>query len=651
VRRNRRILHGLDIDRIFMHAIPLIVPASIRDLPLGEKLRWPVSVALMPGGEQLVVSRYGDDVWDFWPYLPHENRNDSKKKIQWSIDLGNGTRLTDPENAPLLRSCKDFMWTYFAEPVEGRKRPSMTTVIKLFTRSMLTLVKWMVRRGFTQFRQIDGHSMEYVAHARVGVVVQTAWERLALLERLYLQRKKLIDALQEHPWPFDTSANLSGLSSSPDRYKSKTSIIPDRVFRKLGMMAIDYVENRASRILDVRAQLAACEDKYVYLPEVGHNQRDVTRIAQEHGYSTARAHSRDLFNLKTACYIVIAMFSGIRDSELLSLSMNCIVHGMTRDGVELRWLCGTIYKTGVRQKRWVVPPIVETAVQVMERLSEPLRSLLLEEEQKLIALPARSSAQTKRLQAAHSQKNKLFLAIDRGAGNRIAVACTSSHQLKKFCKRHAIIDDDGQPWQLAPHQFRKTFAYNYAKNQMGDLLYLKEHFGHFGLDMTLLYVDEGTDEYEADTELVTMIAEAKHDRHVEILSNMVESNRPVAAGSAWIGEWRRTIRTAPNKEHLIDELADTLSLTGTGHSWCAGSANGTGCGSRCLFEPDMCVDCNWAIISDEHLPVWMEIARQQETVIACEDIGVPGKVRAQRILAKARETIAKLEGSAANAES
>jgi len=636
-----------------MHARPLIAPASIRDLPLDEKLRWPVSIALTPGGEQLVVSRYGDVVWDFWPYLPHENRNDSQKKIQWSMDLGNGTQLTDPENALLLRSCKDYIWAYFAEPLEGRKRPSMFTVIKQFTRPMTTLVKWMVSRGFTQFRQIDGHAMEYVAHARTGVKMMTAWERLALLEKLYFQREKLADALHEHPWPFDSAASLSGLSSSRDRYKPKTLLIPDKVFRKLGMVAIDYVENQASRILDARDRLAQCDDKYkaVYLPELGGYQRDVTLRAQSLGYSTAREHSRELFNLKTACYIVIAMFSGIRDSELLSISVNCIVHGQVHDGVELKWLCGTIYKTGVRPKKWVVPPIVETAVKVMERSSEPLRSLLSYEEQKLIALPVRSSAQTKRLQAVHTQKDKLFLGIDRCAGNRIAVACTSTDQLKKFCQRHEITDDDGQPWPLASHQFRRTFAYNYAKNQMGDLLYLKEHFGHFGIDMTMLYADAGTDEYEADTDLVRMIAEAKHERHVEILSNIVESDGAVATGSAWVGEWRRTIRTAPNKEHLIEELADTLSLSGTGHSWCAGSAKGTGCGSRCMFEPDMCVDCNWAIISGEHLPVWQEIARQQEIVMACEDIGVPGKVRAQRILSKARETIAKLEGSVGHAES
>lgn len=630
----------------------LVVPTSIRELSPDEKLKWPVSVALMPDGEQMVVSRYCDDVWDFWPYLPHENKSNSDKRINWAFDLGNGTRLTAPENAALLRSCKDFIWSYFAEPIEGRKRPGMTTSVKMANSPMRTFLRWMTSQGYTQFHQIDGRSMEYVAHARLGVKDKTALERLGLLETLYLQREKLADALQIHPWPFNTAANLSGVSSSADRYKPTTPVIPDRIFRKLGKIAIDYIENRAAKILDVRDQLATCDNMRLYLPEIGSSQRQVTLVAQEFGYPTAREHSRDLSNLKTACYVVIGMFSGIRDSEILSLSTNSIVRGCTRDGVELRWLSGTTYKTGIRPKRWVVPPIVETAEKVMERLSAPLRSALLAEEQKLVTLPALSSAQVKQLQTIRNQKDKLFLGIATGPGKQIAVISNQGvgHHLKQFCKRHAITDDDGEVWPLAPHQFRRTFAYNYVKNQMGDLLYLKEHFGHYGLDMTLLYADEGTDGYESDTDLIAMIAETKHRRHVEILSNLVENNRPIANGSMWVGEWRRTIRTAANREQLIEELADTLSLTGTGHSWCAGSAKGTGCGSRCLFEPDMCVDCNWAIISDEHLPVWKEIAHQQESVIKCEDIGVLGKVRAKKILAKARETISKLEGGIHNAE-
>ncbi|HTH60152.1 MAG TPA: hypothetical protein VL689_08335 [Paraburkholderia sp.] len=87
---------------------------------------------MMPGGEQVVVSRYGDDVWDFWPYLPHEDKNNALKRIDWSFDLGDGTKLIDAENAMLLAPCKDFIWSIFPSSPQPRPgsqvRPSVQAV-------------------------------------------------------------------------------------------------------------------------------------------------------------------------------------------------------------------------------------------------------------------------------------------------------------------------------------------------------------------------------------------------------------------------------------------------------------------------------------------------------------------------------------------
>jgi len=57
----------------------------------------------------------------------------------------------------------------------------------------------------------------------------------------------------------------------------------------------------------------------------------------------------------------------------------------------------------------------------------------------------------------------------------------------------------------------------------------------------------------------------------------------------------------------------------------------------------MCVDCSYGMIGPEHLPVWQEIAKQQQEALAMPDMGIPGKARSERILTKAHEVIAKLE--------
>ena len=621
-----------------------LIPRSIVGLTPAEKGVWPVSMAIGPDGKKIVVSRYSDTTWDMWPYIPQENKADCHKVIHWTIRVGDSEYLTDPRHAALLESAKDFVWSLFVFPVEGRVRPKMITVQNLTKDALAFLLRWMVQQGIERFADLQGRTLDYVAAAKTGVSPKSVTKRLFLVEDLWRQRTKIADGLHRHPWPTESVADLSGESSMADRYKPKTPLIPEHVFKQLATFALDYVERRADHILTTRDKIATAggNAKNIYVNRQSMNVATV--VARAEGFELARQHSHELQLLKTACYIVIAMFSGIRASELASLGVGCISRHETADGLDARWLHGTIYKTGHKPKKWLVPAIVEVAVQVMERWSAPLRSRMETEERRLSEIGDSGPSVVKRLHKVRQQKDKLFLAADTKKGNTVNVMSNAANLLAKFCVRLNILGDDGQPWPLAPHQFRRTFAYNYARSVMGDLLYLQHHYDHRSIDMTLLYSDEGTDGYESDTELLEMIAQAKHDRQVEILTGVLDSDASLAAGEQWIGDWRRTIRTAKNKEELIENLSGTLSLTGTGHSWCAGSAKGTSCGSRCMFEPDMCTECNWAIISEEHLPVWHEIAKQQETILACDDIGEPGQALARRILVKAKQTIAKLEG-------
>ena len=52
-----------------------------------EKRERPVSIVLLPDETPLVVSRFGDNVWDFYPYIPQENLRPAQKLIDWNITL------------------------------------------------------------------------------------------------------------------------------------------------------------------------------------------------------------------------------------------------------------------------------------------------------------------------------------------------------------------------------------------------------------------------------------------------------------------------------------------------------------------------------------------------------------------------------------
>lgn len=631
----------------------------IKTVTATEKALLPVSVTVATDGQPLVVSRFGDDVWDLYPYFAQENKRASDKVIDWRIKLPDGCLLTDPVHSALLRSTKDFIWSLFADPVDGRKRPAMKSVrMKLL--DIKQLLRWMVAKGFRRFADLDGHTLEYVIEARrsntkAAVASEaTVAARLLVVEDLFHQRDKLDDALAVHPWPDESAWSLSGRKRGRGYDKPRTAPIPDAVAGRLIEAALDYVHQRAARIIEA---LDAAREAAIRSTAAGDSasvrSKRRAAVARRFGYEDAWALRTEGTKLRTACYIVIDMFSGIRDSEMMSISENCISSGVSKDGsTDILWLHGTIYKTGMRPKKWLVPPLVRDAVDVLTRLTVSLREELHQEELELeqripLSIANKRAQQVKRLDTVRRHKNKLFLSLNTGEkGGRISVLSGKGMgvELKRFCADLRILGDDGRSYPLHAHQFRRTYARFVARAELGDLLTLRDHLGHLSIDMTTLYADGGADDYDVDIELLEMVASEKLDRQNDIMTDYLDSDVPLANGGHWLKEWRDTVRTATNKEELIAEYAGTITLNGTGHSWCIGNAKGTGCGGLCVFEADMCVDCNYGMIGAEYLPVWKGIASQQEEALAMPDLGIPGKARAQRILDKARLVIGRLEG-------
>ena len=636
---------------------------SIKDLTLVEKANLPVSGTIMPDSTPMVVSRYADKIWDFYPYIPQENMCLSNKLIDWRIRLPDGRLLTDPKYADLLMSTKDFIWSLFTDPVEGRKRPLMNTLRKK-AMDIRPLLRWMVSLGVSRFTDLSGQTLDYVPLARLNTTGKpaadaTVADRLLVVEDLYHQRGKLNDALFEHPWPHETAGTLSGLNRGGTYCKPKTEYIPDTVASHFAATAIDYVQNRSVGILEaLKAAGEAANEKAFVGFRRGAQCNASTATARMAGYNGCANLTADCIRLRTACYIVIGMFSGIRDSEMMSIAVNCIAHGTSRDSsTDVLWLHGTLYKTGIRPKKWLVPPIVQEAVGVLVSLTAPQREKLLREKHDLerrigrLSLVTERGKLVKRLDTVRKQKDKLFLSQSRnpkaGEVSVISGSCLNK-DLKQFCIDLGIQSDNGLPYPLHSHQFRRTYARFIARSELGDLLTLRDHFGHWSIDMTVFYADGGADEYEADAELLEMISKEKIERQNEIMGSYLDSDAPLANGNHWLRSWRSSIRIATNKEALIAEYSGTLTLTGTGHSWCVGTDRGTCCGGLCGFEAHMCVDCNHGIIGPEHRPVWQGIRKQQMEALALDDMGPGGRARAQQIIVCADKVLRRLDGQEAS---
>jgi integrase len=628
---------------------------KIKTLRSDEKMQMVVSVNNSMHG-RIIVSRFGDVVWDFYPYIPQENLKASNKVINWGVTLPDGLTLTSPAHSILLESTKDFIWSLFSDPVEGRKRSSMATLIMKFE-LMQPLLRWMVAQGLNRFQRLDGRTLDYIPIARMSnfgdknVSEMTLHYRLHILEYLYLQRNKLNDALINHPWPNETAQALSGKKRTSTFRKPTTEVIPDNIANDLARVSIDYIKNRYPTLRDaVRCVNEAVETKKSFQRQAQTNAR--TRTAKDLGFSGMHELKKQIFHFRTACYIVIDLFSGIRDSEMMSLEKQCISRTLSSDrSTEIIWMHGIIYKTGKRPKKWIVPEIVVLAVEVLSEMTEHLRSKLLAERTSLKLLQAncdqveKRKKLAKRFHTVDNQSNKLFLSVATKFSNEISVL--SGHKLnldlKSFCSDHGISTVEG-PYPLHSHQFRRTYARFMARAELGDLLMLRDHFGHASLDMTTYYTEGATDDFDIDTELLEMVSEEKKVRQKEIIRGYLTSDAPLANGAHWLKEWRSAVRTAKNKEQLISEYSETLTLNGTGHSWCVGNSKGMGCGGLCVFEAQLCVDCHYGIIGPEHRPIWSGIRDQQKEVLALNDIGPGGRARTVYILEYAEKVLDRLNG-------
>jgi integrase len=215
--------------------------------------------------------------------------------------------------------------------------------------------------------------------------------------------------------------------------------------------------------------------------------------------------------LQTACYIVIAYLSGMRDSEVKHLRRGCL--GVWRDDggrVVRRKVTSQAFKgehdpTGVTAT-WIVTAPVERAIKVLETLQPS-------SERYLFALLPTSRGYLK----------------DRR--NQVATTSTTNKDLAAFarwitsyCAAHGRADGiphvQGQEWRLSTRQFRRTLAWFIAR-QPGGVIAGAMQYRHLRVQMFEGYAGTSESGFRAEVQAEEAIARGEklgdlivnHDHH------------------------------------------------------------------------------------------------------------------------------------------
>lgn len=205
--------------------------------------------------------------------------------------------------------------------------------------------------------------------------------------------------------------------------------------------------------------------------------------------------------LSTACYVVIAFLSGMRDSEIKHLRRGCVSVKRDRHDRAYRWLITSLaFKgehdpTGV-EATWVVGAPVARAVAVLEQLQP-------EQELRLFAPTIQSPAVRRGTVAEH-----VTLTTTTNAHLNTLTAWINS-----YCGTHgradAIPDVNATQWRLSTRQFRRTLAWFIARQPGGSVAGAIQ-YRHQAIHMFEGYAGTSDSGFRAEVEVEQALARGEH---------------------------------------------------------------------------------------------------------------------------------------------
>ena len=230
--------------------------------------------------------------------------------------------------------------------------------------------------------------------------------------------------------------------------------------------------------------------------------------------------------LSTACFIVIAYLSGMREDEIQRLKRGCHSVARAAGGAVVRHkLRGEIAKGrhGVpEQETWVVVAAVQRAVAVMEQIT-PDEFLFS------VEMPV----------AGRIEKPSQIETRD-----RLLRFVNHVNLVAKFNALPGIPDHDGRPWPLSPRQFRRTLAFFIAR----------QPFGVVAGKLQYKHLSVATFEGYAGSSRAGFREEVEEERVMASLDDFVDIYEAVKSGERIAGPGGRRLTAACI--HIREEIGD-----------------------------------------------------------------------------------------------
>jgi integrase len=609
-----------------MEASPLVIesqPRDARGLSRQDSDALIVSIGKV-GKKWLIISRYGDDCWSF--------RAKPTNAVQSNCIL-----RFDVVPAPFRDVMRAVMYRYLRRGRSRGVRPGVLTMRLLLDRCAQFL-RFLEKLKIARLRRATPAVCKmYVDIAKAELDSRGKRRAAGTLDGLFRAVEALHelsqytdDPMPNHPWPETSAARLAGLQTSATKSRvGKTPLIPDEIFVAL-FQASWMLLDQAEYMLDLRDAIALLEQEKEGLAESAMFAAKRERL-EELGWTEGVAALRSFMtDLRTACYIVIASLSGCRNHELAFLQTGACYRTEDDEGTIYWWMRSTSTKTGEGATEWMIPDAAVRAISIMERWAYPYQQEVADE----IQHRRMKNPMDPEIAEAERHLQALFL----GSALHKGQVRTLSNQSWNYLLRKFAVDR-GIAWKLTSHQFRRTFANYAARSRFGDLRYLKEHFKHWSMDMTLGYALNDSQELALFCEIYDELDDIK----VNVVESWLQPDQPLAGGyGARLARWRGSgaITLFRDRSAMIRAISDSTAIRANGHAWC--TADDDLCPGNGGLDKGKCADCSSAVIGRQHGQVYQQMYEQLAELRSCNDIGPGGRSRVERDQNRCRSVLKSL---------
>jgi integrase len=480
-----------------------------------------------------ILSAFNDDVWSFEKEIENPSLGLHYKILRWNWQFDENRNFLMPQFANLRITLKEISYILLKGEIKSSLKP--TTLANALV-SWRLFVSFLINRSDPIYRfshVLKSDIEEYLSYLKnrpnrdgMGVLSPSTFTRhLDYLNYIYDLKEYLSDALLVRPTGNQSASSFAGYKDK----EIKTDFIKDAEASLILRKCLDYINDYWHILADCWNELSLLKNQDKYKLFSGTKKATVTadfiknyspakgfppNSPFENGFNNFHEFEKELINLRTACFIIIALSTGMRISEILSIQQGAITEEISRNHGTFYWLNAIIYKTvkslrGVPRK-WMCGELAAKAVRVLEEMSMLLR--INKETPYLFST-------IDQIVGIRSKNKRPFKAISK---------LSMQNNVREFCKSIGI------KIRVYPHMFRRTFVRNMVRFEKTSLLALKDHLKHWSLYMTDWYVGvdpDLIDEFEIERQILSL----------ELMDKICTSKVSGPGGKKWEAELNRRI--------------------------------------------------------------------------------------------------------------